>query len=286
MLWAALSILSGFGDAVSFASIKKIKNMDAFTKLAAINLIMLPFLLLGFIFYDIPEATFNFYIVIALNVAVFLTAQFVMIKSLELSDLSMSVPMLSFTPIFLFFTSYVLVGEAPNFLGYIGVVIIVFGSYFLNIKSVTYGYLEPLKMIFRDKGVFYMLIVAFLFSITANLAKIGIGLSNPAYFMFTHYLFTSILLTILFFRRLMGSIKSINKNFKPFITFGIAAAFSEILAGAAFKLAIVPYVISLKRTSVVFSVILGFLLFKEKNFKEAMIGSVTMFIGVVLITLS
>lgn len=286
MLWAFLSVLAGLGDSVSFASIKKLGNLDVYVKLTFLNLITLPFLLLGFLFYQIPKVTLNFYIVVAINIILFLIAEFLMIKSLEISELSISIPMLSFTPVFLLFTSYIILKEFPNFFGIIGIFIVVVGSYILNISSIKYGYFEPLKSIFKNKGVFYMLIVSFLFSITASLSKIGINLSNPAYFMFIHYLFTTIFLTILFFNRFKNNKKQIRKNSKYFVIFGIAAAFSEILAGTAYKFAIVPYVISLKRSSVIFSVILGFFYFKEKNFKEKLIGAVIMFIGAALILLS
>ena len=131
-----------------------------------------------------------------------------------------------------------------------------------------------------------MFVVAFLFGITASLAKIGIQLSNPAYFMFMHYLFVSLVLTILYFNKIRENKKQIKANFKYFLVMGIAVAFSEILAGTAFKLTLVPYVISLKRTSIIFSVLIGYLFFREKHFKEAIIGSVIMFVGAVLITLS
>ncbi len=286
MLWALLSILAGLGDAVSYSMMKKLGNLDTYSKLLIYNLITLPLLLFGFLFYDVPVVDSKFYIIILVNVSVLLTALFLMMKALQISDLSISIQMLSFTPIFLLFVSYLLLKEFPTLLGFIGIFIVVIGSYILNISSVKYGYFEPFKAIFKNKGIIYMLIVAFLFSISANLSKIGITLSNPAYFMFVHYLLASLILTILFFNRLNNNKKLIKKNFKYFLVLGIATAFSEILVATAFKFAIVPYVISLKRTSIIFSVIIGFILFKEKNFKEAIIGSLIMFIGIVLITLS
>ena len=65
---------------------------------------------------------------------------------------------------------------------------------------------------------------------------------------------------------------------------GFSNAASEILIGVVLTSSIVPYIISLKRTGILFSVIIGILIFKEKNFKEVIIGSIIMFIGVLLIT--
>jgi len=54
----------------------------------------------------------------------------------------------------------------------------------------------------------------------------------------------------------------------------------------AINLTLVAYVISIKRLSIIFSVIFGFLLFKEKGFKERLTGAIIMVLGVILITLS
>lgn len=286
MIWVLLSVLAGLGDAISYTSLKKLSNLDYILKLALFNLVVLPFLFLGFLFYDIPQVTFEFYIVVIINVIVWLIAMSLMIKSLQISGLSVSVPMLSFTPIFLLFVSYVLLKEFPTIYGLIGIFVIVIGSYILNISNAKEGYFEPFKEIFRSKGILYMLIAAFLFSITATLAKKGINLSNPAYFMIVHYLIASLILVIFLFKRLIGNIDIIKKNFKRLLVLGISTASSELLAATAFKFAIVPYVISLKRTNVIFSALIGIWFLKEKRPTAVILGVIVMFAGVVLITLS
>ena len=285
MLWVILSVLAGLGDAISFAYIRGLHKLNTNVKLALYSLITLPFLLFGFLFYEIPVVSLKFYIIVIINVFIWIVGIFLLMKSLEKSDLSISIPMLSFTPIFLLFVSYILLGEFPSFQGLVGIFIIVIGSYILNISSINSGFFGPIKSIFDKKG-FRMLGVAFLFSITASLAKIGIQLSNPAYFIFMHYLFASVILVILFFNKLNENKNQIKLNFKYFLIIGIAVAFSELFIATAYKIAIIPYVISLKRTSVIFSVLLGYFFLKEKNFKQAIIGSVIMFIGAALIIFS
>lgn len=285
MVWILLSILAGLGDAVSFALIKKLRNLDIYAKLLLYNIIVLPFLLFGFLFYEFVKVPLYFYFIASINVVVWLLAMFLLMKSLNEANLSMSIPLLSFTPIFLLFVSYILINEFPNLLGLIGILVVVTGSYILNLSSLKHGYFEPFKSILKNKGI-YMIIVAFLFSITSSVAKIGINLSNPAYFMFMHYLIASIVMIIFFFKRLEKNKKVIRQNYVYMLILGFAVAISELLAATAFKFSIVPYVISLKRSSIIFSVIIGFLFFKEKNFKEAIIGTIIMFVGAVLITIS
>jgi len=285
MMWAILSILSGAGDAVAFASIKKLNQLGTRMILLLRHLVTLPFLLLGFLFYKIPKVSSGFYLITLANVIIFLIAMYLLVKSIRMSDLSVSIPMLNLTPTFLLLTSYIMLGEAPSVQGVIGIFITIIGCYIVNLRYAKRGYFEPFKMISKNKEVVYMIIVAFLFSITSNLVKIGIKMSNPAYFIFINYLFASVILIALFFREFENT-RLLIKNTKWILTLGVSTAIMEMLIAVAVNFSIIPYILTLKRTSVIFSVLIGFLFFKEKNVKEAIIGAVIMFIGVLLITLS
>jgi len=54
----------------------------------------------------------------------------------------------------------------------------------------------------------------------------------------------------------------------------------------AVSLGIVSYVISIKRTSILFTVLFGFFIFKERNIRSRLMGAIIMILGVLLITLS
>ncbi len=285
MIWALLSILSGAGDALAFASMKKLNNLSARLILILRHLVALPFLLLGFLFYNIPKPSADFYLVTVVNVAVFIVAMYLLIKSLQGSDLSKSIPMLNLTPTFLLLTSYVMIGEIPSLQGFIGIIVTIIGAYILNLRYVKGKFFEPFRMIFRKKEIFYMVIVAFLFSITSNLFKLGVQLSNPAYFVFVNYFLASAVLSLLFFREFKNN-ELILKNAKWIFIMGISTAAMELLIAVAVNFAIIPYIIALKRTSVIFSVILGFFLFKEKNFRHAFAGAAMMLVGAAIIILS
>ncbi|HLC60825.1 MAG TPA: EamA family transporter [Candidatus Nanoarchaeia archaeon] len=286
MIWVILPIAAGFFDSVFYSVLKKLSGIDIYAKIALLNIITVPFLALGFIFFNIPKIASMFYLVIFINIIIFFIAQMLMIKSLEVSNLSISIPMLSFTPVFLLLTSYLMLNEFPSLAGLFGVLLVVLGSYVLNIHGAKHGYLDPVKSIFKNKGIFYMVIVAFLYSLCANLGKIGVNLSNPAYYMFMFYLIYSMLLFVIFYKKVKSNITILGKNLNYFVFGGFSTAASEILIGIAYKYSIVPYIISLKRTSILFAVLIGIFLFKEKNIKQAILGSAIMFVGVLIITLS
>ena len=75
------------------------------------------------------------------------------------------------------------------------------------------------------------------------------------------------------------------KNFKIILPIGIFSALLTICQMTAINLTLVAYVISIKRTSVIFSIVFAYFIFKEKGIKECLTGAFLMIIGVFLITL-
>lgn len=286
MIWALFSVLSGLGDAISFAAIKKLKNLNPFLTMTLLNLSVLPLIALGLLIFGLPSVPNSFYAIVLINCVIFLLAQYLIIQSLKSADLSVAVPMLSFTPVFSILTSYFLLNELPKFYGFIGIVLVVAGAYILNSFKASKSILAPFMLLIKNKSVMQMFLVSFLFSVTAVLAKKAITLSNPGYFMFMQYLVESIILVLLFHRKIKEGIGDFRKNIINFSTYAVAVSFSEILIAIAFTISIVPYAISLKRSSIIFSVLIGFLFFKEKNFKHSIIGATIMFAGALLIILS
>ena len=66
---------------------------------------------------------------------------------------------------------------------------------------------------------------------------------------------------------------------------GIFTAFGFFLQMTALSLTLVAYVIALKRMSGMITVIWGYYFFNERNIHEKLVGSVIMFVGVLLILL-
>jgi drug/metabolite transporter (DMT)-like permease len=200
-------------------------------------------------------------------------------KSLRVSPLSLTVPFLSFTPVFLLITSPLIMKEFPSWQGMTGVLIIVAGAYILNLGSVKGGLSLPFRMIFREKGSWMMLIVALIYSITSNLGKKGILYSSPSFFAASYFTLLSLVLYLPLIRS--GGIKVVFK--KELLVIGTLSAIMISFHMFALKLTYVSYMISVKRSSMLFSIILGALFLKEKNLREKIIGGTIMLGGIVVI---
>ena len=105
-------------------------------------------------------------------------------KAIKVSPLSLTIPFLSFTPVFMILTGFLVLGEVPNKWGVFGIGFVVAGSYALHSAEVTHGYLAPFRAIFKEPGSWLMLIVSLLYSVLAVLGKKAIQHSSPVFFGF------------------------------------------------------------------------------------------------------
>ncbi|MBS3097107.1 DMT family transporter [Candidatus Woesearchaeota archaeon] len=285
MLWVLYSLLSAFSWATTDALTKKIYKVDDYIVILARFLYATPFVLLLLFFVPIPKLDSAFWFVLSLAIPIEVLAWVLYIKSIRNSPLSLVVPFLTLTPLFLVLTSFVILKELPTLIGFSGIFLIVVGAYTLNLKEYKKGILEPFKSIFKEKGCAYMVIVAFLFSITSVLGKILVQKSSPLFVSAIYLPIVSMPLIVLAFFKSRGKLTKLKSNFKNFFFIGLFFALMSIFHLLAIQLVIVPYMSSIKRTSSIFSVLYGYFIFKEKNIKERLVGTFIMVIGAVLIIL-
>ena len=182
MIWAIFAILSALFSATYYALIKKLlKDVNQYVLVSGVFLSCSLLLFLTSVIKGIPEIGPVFYASLLATATLNFVATILYLEALKITDLSLSVPMLSFTPIFLIFTSFILLREFPAVFGIAGIFLIVAGSYILNSNKEKTRILDPFKEIFRNKGIFYMLIVAFLYSISSNFDKLVVLNSDTTF---------------------------------------------------------------------------------------------------------
>lgn len=286
MFWPILALSTAFFESLKdLFSKRNLKSLDEYTVALVFRcsfIFLLPFLFLT----KIPNLGDRFLLSLLSSVVINIITTILYMKALKQSDISKSVPLLAFTPLFLLITSPLLVREFPTFLGLIGIILIVFGSYVLNFNKRKENYLTPFKLLLSETGPRYMLIVAFLWSISSNIDKIGILNSSPLFWTVSNTsLMTAFFLPVVILRK-KHSAKVIVKNLHFLVPIALFSALGLISQMTAFSLAQVSYVVSIKRASIVFSVLWGYLFFKEKEMKARMTSAIIMVIGVIFIALS
>jgi len=269
LLSLLVAILESFKDIHSkgilrdYSPLLLMTNMKIFA-----SLFLLPFALLHSQISDHR----TFLLVYPINLLLNFFAFYLYFSAIKVSPLSLSLPMLSFSPVLLLFTSRVMLGEELSGMGILGVLMVFAGSYILNVSKIRAGLLEPIKAIFKERGSVYILIVVVIWSITANLDKIGLISSSPIFWSFSMSLGLGILGLLVLKLRM-------SFNF-PFLYLSLADTLSTLFHMIAISLIPVPYVISIKRLSVLFSSLWGIIFLGET---ANLIGILFMILGGIII---
>jgi len=287
MLWLAFAILTAFSESIKDVLSKRhLTRVDEYLLAWAMVFFALPWLVLSLLISGVPslKADFWFYLIIGgtLNVA----ATLLYIKAIKQGDLSSTIPMVNFTPLFLIATSPLVLGERLSIFGYIGVLLILIGSYVMNLQARDKGYLYPFRMLLKERGPRLMLCVAFIWSITSNIDKIGVTNSSTFFWAVSINMYIILFMTLFLFHKSKIDREKITYNLMGFLLIGLLYATVWLSQMIAISLTSVAYVISIKRTSTVISVILGCLLFKESNIRWRFPGATIMFIGFLVLIFS
>src|SRR5688572_12923638 len=125
-MWILLGFLTALFTSLQEVVTKKITGkIDPYIIAWGWLFFSLPFLLAVLVKEPIPEIGMDFWKALAVSTALLTVACVYYVKAIEVADLSLCVPMLAFTPLFLLISSPLLVGEFPSPLGLVGVVVIV-----------------------------------------------------------------------------------------------------------------------------------------------------------------
>ena len=207
-------------------------------------------------------------------------------KAIEAADLSLSIPILSFTPMLLLVTSPLILGEFPKPSGITGMVLIVLGCYALFYHPEQENILAPFQRLMKARGSRYMLVVAVLYSIGGNIDKIGVRNSSPLLWSISLNAFVCVLLWIMMSIKVKYAAEQVRLNWPWLVAMGFSLALMMIFQMNALKLTIVPYVIAIKRTSVILTSLWGVWFLKERGGWERLLAVGLMIAGVFIISFS
>ena len=286
MIWLVLSLLTALTVSTHDAWVKKwFSDLNVY-EMAAYPLIYgLPMLLAVLWWIPVPDldGIYLWCLVVSLPLN---GASFILyMQAIKTSPLSLTIPYLAFTPVFMIFTSFLILDELPNQWGAIGILTTCLGSYVLNLENATGGLLAPVKAVFRVSGSWMMLIVAFLFSIAAVIGKKGILHSSPLFFTVSFFsLFDVLVIGSLLICHKITLKRLAERPYQGMVAGGLFFLHA-VLHSFAIVLTKAAYMIAVKRLSILFSVIYGGIFFREKNMPTRILGAVCMLGGALLIIL-
>lgn len=282
--WIFLSVLTGIFFGIQAVLIKLLtEKTDRFTILAFLfgitGILLLPFAFNSFEHFINTRFFPAFMVSFALNIFAYL----LLLRAIRISPVSIVMPFVGFTPVFLIVSGYLILGEAVRAGQGAGIVLIIIGGFILQMPRVTgrqsWRHLFNLK----EKGIGLMLLVAFIWSITASVEKIAVKASSPAFYGTMIHLALGVFFgASIFVKKSATRIKKSQTIL--LLLLGITSAALAISQLTAIKITMVTNVIAFKRAGVIVSTLAGFILFKEQNYLKASLGTLLIIAGTALIS--
>lgn len=291
LLWVPLALASAFSLAVRDTVIKELSNRgdSIFTIMAFFGFLSA---LAALVFQEVtgspdpaaflkPEALKTLALMLPLEIigfALYYTA-------LTYSPITVTVPFLTFTPVAAPFFSLLFLGEAVSPAAFGGILLVALGGYTLFFRSPR-DLLLPFKSFLSEKGSVMMFLTALIYSVTSVLGR-KMSLVVGADTMGGYYpLMNAVGLNLLLVLSGKLKVKELRSASPLLFALGVLGGAVMVLTHfSAISLTNAAYMVSVKRSSALFSFFMGVIFFKEKEWLPKLAGTAIMLTGLVLVIL-
>jgi len=239
-------------------------------------------------FIDIPDISLSFFVILSISSLLWAIANITAIKAVKYGELSIVWPLTALTIPFLIFTTYIINNETLNLYGYIWVLAIFIGTYFLWVSKMQKWFFAPIVSIYENTGAKYMVFTTILWSITAPLDKLWIENTGVLWWMFlTNLCITFFIASYMICIKKNFSLEKITnkKSIKKSLSITVLGWVWIFLQMLAYTYTLVIYVIAIKRASWIFSVLFWYIFYKEKNITIKLIAAAIMLAWVAIISI-
>lgn len=227
-----------------------------------------------------------FWIATAGSVAINTVTSVLYMHAVQTSPLSLVLPIVTLSPVFLLVTSPLINHEMPSALGILGILLTTCGTYALNLHKASEGVFAPITSLWKEKGTRSMLLVAILWGVSAPLDKLAIRHADPYWYTAISSSCLALVLFPLMLRFGQTKLALSGRGLKYLTPIGVLSAASSLCQFTAFSMILVPYAVGIKRTSVLWGVVWGKLIFKEERFRARLVAAVLMVAGTVVILIA
>lgn len=290
-MWFPFALIFALVTSFGFIIAKKImQEADEYFYLFLGGLFSLPVLLfIVLIFYEIPKVDEVFILVVAASSLMGVLAAVLAYRAIKISEVSLVASLSAFSPVFTAILAFLFLGELVGLKGWFGIFLVVLGAYLLELSRIKSGFLAPFKGLSTNRGVRYSIAAYFIWSITPVFEKTAILHTNPQVPPFaalvgmgvTTVAFGLLLPTL---SKIRNPLRTARKFLPVLLLVGLLGGVGLASAFIAFSLTNLGFVSAVFRLSIIFTVVLGCIFFKERKIKDKLLGSLIMLIGVFLLT--
>ena len=287
MLWIILALFSAFLTAVVSIIDKKIllrEHAMEFSAIFSLTNAILVLFFIPFVDFHIKLADLLFiYLVSWFGTLGFLFS----IKAIRHMQLSSLLPFVNFSPVIAALLGVLFLNEVLNLKQWTGIILLLAGGYVLETRNVA-NYREFFRNIIRSKSLHYLFLALLFYSFTAIADRYIITkiTDNNTYLFFVliFIAFNFFLMSSLFYGGIKDMKRGLVKHWKLFVFAGFLTFIYRVSYIYSLSLADdLASVLSLKRLSVLFGVVLAGSFLHEKGLGKKIIATLIMLVGVALL---
>jgi drug/metabolite transporter (DMT)-like permease len=287
--WLPLSLICAFSlasaDAATKAWLQGFSASElAVARFGGAGLLMTP-LLAGL--PPLSELPAPFWWTLAMLVPLEVGAMLLYMAAIRDHPLSLTLPYLAFTPVFVIGIAWVLLGERVGARGAAGVLLVVAGAWLLNGEAArvldwrSWG--RPFLAILHERGSRMMLGVAAIYALTSTLGKGAMRYLGPEQFGPFYFGVLGVAVTLVFVLPRPRLLRKLASRPRPVLAVGALTGIMAYTHFLAIRQVEVAYMIAVKRTSLLFGILYGVLWFKERGLLRRLPAGGLMVAGVALI---
>jgi len=291
MDWFYLSLLCAMSLAFADALTKKHLTGYSGWELLLVRFVV-PGTLLAplLLIFPMPAVPMVFWGWIVLLVPLELLAMLLYMQAIRDAPLYQTLPYLAFTPVFNIVTGWLILGEQVTLLGGVGILLVVLGTYLLNIDQHNQQnrapWFEPFLAIVYQQGSRRMLAVAIIYSFTSVLSKAAMLHVGPMSFAAFYFSLLAVVTLCLVGLIRPNKIATLWRRPRWHMLIGSLMALMVVTHFLAISMVEVAYMVALKRSSLLFGILLGAYMFHEPALVKHFSAVALMVGGVALILLA
>ncbi len=242
----------------------------------------------------LPQVDGIFIIALFASVVLNWAATLLSTYALAKADASLVSPLLTFNPAFTLLVAWFAISETPGLRQTVGVAVILFGAYLLEVEEARAGLLAPLRVLLRRPGTLLALVASAVWGTTTVLEKLAIEHMRPPSGPFVALAGTVLMVALLTPNAFLSTVKTgtpeQKRGWHGLCVHPRALLLAVVLSGiaplfgfTAIALGFVGYVTALFKLSAVFTIVWAWLFLGEGNIRQRLLGTVVMLVGGALI---
>jgi drug/metabolite transporter (DMT)-like permease len=288
--WLPLTLLCALSLAASDAATKAWLRDYRARELALVRFSITGLLLLpGLWLFPLGWPRATFWLWISALIPLEILAMLLYMRAIRDHPLSLTLPYMAFTPVFVVLTGWLILGERVDGSGLVGVLLVVAGGWLLNMRHARLRdwrtWSAPLRAIVHEAGSRMMLGAASIYALTSVMGKGAMAYTTPEAFGAFYFVSVGVATALLFGLRDPTALGRIWRRPHGVAVVAALTAIMVVTHFLALSLVQAAYMISVKRTSLLFGILLGALFFRERQLGAHLAAGTVMLAGVYLIVL-